>query len=66
MALNPLDTELSMDLAENNTLAIPLSDQGFSLMVHSLLKPLVHIRGHNVLCLDIHQPAHLNITQDTW
>ena len=33
MALNPLDTELSMDLAENNTLAIPLSDQGFSLMV---------------------------------
>lgn len=33
MALNPMDTELSMDLAENNTLAMPLSDQGFSLMV---------------------------------
>ena len=56
VALNPLDMELSMDLAENNTLATPLSDQGFSLMVRFSPMPLLHVRGHNAFMLR-HKPA---------
>ena len=33
VTLNPLDADLSLDLADGNTLATPLTEQGFSLMV---------------------------------
>ncbi len=35
MALNPLDADLSLDLAEGNTLATPLTGHGCSLLVRS-------------------------------
>ena len=33
VTLSPLDADLSLDLADGNTLATPLTEQGFSLMV---------------------------------
>lgn len=36
VTLNSLDADLSLDLADGDTLATPLTEQGFSLMVRIL------------------------------
>ena len=46
VTLDPLDADLSMDLADGNSLATPLTEQGFSLMVRLSRRFHWQLRAH--------------------